>query len=121
MFNSDSSNDTTMFDYNDDSIDKSQVVEISGLRSEVEFYKKVRMTKEAKANCNIWQWWNTNRTSFPCLFTAAQSLLHIPATTIAAERLFSLAGYFVIERKSIILPENVNEFIFLNQNHLIHK
>ena len=64
IVNNNSSNHVAIFDFDDDdSIDESQVVEISGLRSEVEFYKKIRMTKEAKANCNIWQWWNTNRTS----------------------------------------------------------
>ena len=68
MFNSDSSNDTTMFEYKDDSIDESQVPELSGLHIEVEFYKKVRMTKEAKASVNIWEWWNQNRTSYPCLY-----------------------------------------------------
>ena len=80
------------------------------------------MNKQDKVNCNVWQWWKANKTSFPCLFTAAQSFLQIPATSIPPERLFSLAGYFVRERRSKILPTNVNEFIFLNKNKsLIHK
>ena len=108
-----------MFDFNDDSIDESQVVEISDLHTEIQFYKKIRMNKQDKGNCNIWQWWKANKTSFPCLFTAAQSLLHIPATSIPPERLFSLAGYFVRDKGSKMLPKNVNKFIFLKKNESV--
>ena len=74
------------------------------------------MSKQDKENCNVLQWWKHNKTSFPCLFKAAQCLLHIPATSVPSEHIFSLAGYVVRDRRSKMLAANLNKFIFLKKN-----
>ena len=43
-------------------------------------------------------------------------MLHIPATSVPAERIFSLAGHVVRLRRSKLLPTNVNKFVFLHKN-----
>ena len=50
------------------------------------------------------------------LFKAALACLHVPATSLPAERIFSLAGYVVRDRRTKLLPDNVNKLIFLHQN-----
>ena len=56
------------------------------------------------------------------LFKAALACLHVPATSLPAERIFSLAGYAVRDRRTKLLPDNVNKLIFLHQNiHVIHE
>ena len=57
---------------------------------------------------------------YPHLFKFVRSKLHIPATSVPSERVFSLAGYVVRERRSKILAKNVNKAIFLkaNANHI---
>ena len=57
---------------------------------------------------------------YPHLFKFVRSKLHIPATSVPSERVFSLAGYVVRERRSRILAKNVNKAIFLkaNANHI---
>ena len=74
------------------------------------------MLKADKDKCNVLEWWKKNRAKFPYLFQAAQACLHIPATSVPAERIFSLAGYVVRSRRSKILPINVNKSIFLKKN-----
>ena len=62
-------------------------------------YKRLTMSKEDKEKCNVLDWWKQNKTSFPCLFKAAQAFLHIPATSVPSECIFLLAGYVVHERR----------------------
>ena len=74
------------------------------------------MSADVKHKCNVLQWWKENKTFFPCLFKAAQAYLHIPATSVPSERIFSLAGYVVCDRRSKMLATNVNKSIFLKRN-----
>ena len=62
------------------------------------------------------KWWKEYKTLFPSLFKLAQAYLHIPATSVPSERIFSLAGYIVYDRRSKVLVANVNKAIFLKRN-----
>ena len=44
------------------------------------------------------------------------SILCVPATSTASERLFSTAGLTVTNLGSCLKPENVDAFVFLNKN-----
>ena len=46
--------------------------------------------------------------------------MHIPATSVPSERMFSLAGNIITEKRSHLLPRNVNMLTFLhhNQNYI---
>ena len=74
------------------------------------------MSATEKKNTNVLKWWKEYKTLFPSLFKVAQAYLHIPATSVPSERIFSLAGYIVRDRRSKILAANVNKTIFLKKN-----
>ena len=87
------------------------------LMVEVKHYQTITMTKEQKEDTNILKWWKCNRGLFPNLFKLVKVYLHIPATSVPSERIFSLAGYIVRSRRSNILPDKVNKYIFLKKNN----
>ena len=74
------------------------------------------MSATQKRNTNVLNWWKENQKSYPNLFKLAKAYLHIPATSVPSERIFSLAGYIVRDRRSRILADNVNKAIFLKRN-----
>jgi len=88
----------------------------NALMVEVCHYQKITMTREEKEKTNVLTWWRNNRGLFPNLFKLVKVYLHIPATSVPSERIFSLAGYIVRSRRSNILPVNVDKHIFLKKN-----
>ena len=52
----------------------------------------------------------------PYLYQTAMSLLHIPATSVPSERIFSEAGYIARARRSRILPRKLDQHLFLKKN-----
>ena len=109
-------NNNSIFDFEDDVVGDSENIEIYSLRNEINHFKSITMSKDDKEKCNVLQWWKANKSQFPGLFKAAVSFLHIPATSVPSERIFSLAGYVVRDRRSKMLAANVNKFIFLKKN-----
>ena len=116
LHNLSSFDNKSIFDFEDDVVVDSQNIEIDTLKNEIIHFKSLTMSKDDKEKCNVLQWWKANKSSFPCLFKAAVSFLHIPATSVPSERIFSLAGYVVCDRRSKLLAANVNKFIFLKKN-----
>ena len=97
-------------------MDATQNLEPEALDIEITKYKDIKLTKEEKKKLNVLDWWKSHAMIYPRLFTAAISMLHIPATSVPAERIFSLAGHVVRLRRSKLLPTNVNKFVFLHKN-----
>ena len=54
--------------------------------------------------------------NYPTLYKTAKVLLSIPATSVPAERVFSLAGFICRKRRNRLTSGNVNTLIFLNKN-----
>ena len=115
-FEGHASSDKSIFDFEDDVIDESLFIESDNLKNEIRHYRSLTMAADVKEKTNVLQWWKDNKTLFPSLFKAAQTYLHIPATSVPSERIFSLAGYIVRDRRSKILATNVNKSIFLKKN-----
>ena len=61
-------------------------------------------------------WWRDNEKYFPRLSQLARKYLCIPATSVPSERAFSVAGHVLNEKRSSLLPENVNMLVFLSGN-----
>jgi hypothetical protein len=63
---------------------------------------------------DVYTWWHARRDS--PLHRLAMKYLTIPATSCPSERLFSLAGYLLNQRRSRLTGEHSNMILFLNEN-----
>ena len=78
---------------------------------------EVRKYIDEEVSCETpLHWWKVNSTRYPYLSFIAKKYLAIPATSVPAERAFSVAGHIVNQRRSCLLPENVNKLVFLADN-----
>lgn len=81
-------------------------------RDEVERYsnEKVRLTDDF----DVMLWWKNNSTKYPKLSKLAINLLSIPASSASSERVFSLAGNIITDKRNRLEPKTVDSIIFLN-------
>ena len=71
--------------------------------------------KPAPRDCYPLKWWQQNEFRYQYLAKVARSILCVPATSTASERLFSTAGLTVTKLRSCLKPENVDALLFLNK------
>ena len=62
------------------------------------------------------EWWKQKEGSFPNLAALARKYLAIPASSVSAERIFSLAGNLISKKICRLSPDTVDMLIFLNKN-----
>lgn len=84
-------------------------------QSELNDYKKIRLRGEDTHNLNLLNWWDINKRRFPRLYGVARFIHSIPASSAAAERLFSIAGRLVSFRPNM-RSDLVDEMLFLKSN-----
>lgn len=65
---------------------------------------------------NLLCWWKKNEMKFPLLARLARKYLAIPATSAPAERLFSVAGLVLEEKRTNLKPNKVDKILFLFSN-----
>ncbi|CAN0453708.1 unnamed protein product, partial [Laminaria digitata] len=53
---------------------------------------------------------------YPILSQLAREYLAVPATSAASERLFSVAGNTITEKRSSLTDKNADNIIFLHSN-----
>ena len=75
-----------------------------------------RYTEEEPSAERPLEWWKTNHTRYPCLSNLAKKYLAIPEMSVPAERAFSIAGHIVNQKRSCLLPKNVNKLVLLAEN-----
>ncbi|XP_040924669.1 zinc finger BED domain-containing protein 4-like [Betta splendens] len=61
-------------------------------------------------------YWKTRATTYPLLFSLAKKYLHMPATSVPCERVFSKAGEVASRRRSRLKPRTLETILFLNKN-----
>jgi hypothetical protein len=76
--------------------------------SEVETYTDRH--RELKHVCPF-AWWSTHREEFPILHQIAMDHMAIPATSIAAEQLFSGMGLMCTARRNRLKPQRIRELV----------
>lgn len=81
--------------------------EIVGSGSEIDRY----INHPVISNVDTAVWWHANGNSYPSLYKLFKELSCIPATSASSERDFSLAGNIITDKRSMLLPENVNDLI----------
>ena len=85
------------------------------VRREIKDYTPRYLLKEQKIHFDVLDYWRKNKDIYPCLFKAAEACLHVPATSIPAERIFTLTGYAVRDRRTKHVSDNM-KLIFLDEN-----
>ncbi|KAG8199485.1 hypothetical protein JTE90_009333 [Oedothorax gibbosus] len=66
---------------------------------------------------NPFLWWKTQgQAQFPILAKLAKRILCIPATSIPPERVFLKKGRIFSEKRKLIVPKYIDQFMFLNIN-----
>ncbi|CAJ1061304.1 zinc finger BED domain-containing protein 1-like [Xyrichtys novacula] len=76
---------------------------------------KYRGRNGLDVNGDMLQWWK-EQVDLPLLSKLARSYLSIPATSVPSERVFSTAGDIITAERSRLLPEHVDQLIFLKKN-----
>lgn len=64
---------------------------------------------------NAMKWWRSQEKELPLLSTLAKRYLHIPGTSVPAQRVFSTAGDIVNAQRSVLRPDHVDQLIFLKK------
>ena len=78
----------------------------------------------AKLESSCLAWWEKYEASSKCkiklaLCKLAKQFLTPPPTSTNCERLFSVAGQIMDEKRAKLLPENLEKILFLRENILI--
>ncbi|WAR31459.1 ZBED1-like protein [Mya arenaria] len=63
-------------------------------------------------------WWRSHENDYPNLSRLAKHTLHIPATSVASERVFSVAGDVVTATRSRLAPDMVDVLVFLKHKFI---
>lgn len=70
---------------------------------------------------NILTFWKENSKLMPKLSTVARSTYCIPATSTPSERVFSIAGLTINNKRSQLSPNNLDHIIFIHDNYTFVK
>ena len=62
------------------------------------------------------KWWKSEDTKFPLLAKMAKKYLCVCATSVASERVFSLAGYIASNVRNCLKPSKIDQLTFLARN-----
>ena len=104
-----------IFDSQDDvDMGESELSLEQKISNEISQYNAMKIEHADKLN--VLDWWKAQHVNFPHLFKVFQKYLHVPSTSVPSERMFSLAGNILTERRACLSPRNVNMLTFLNHN-----
>ena len=73
------------------------------IRYEISQYNAMKI--EDPKNLEVLDWWKKHQRNFPHLFNIFQRYMHIPATSVPSERMFSLAGNTITEKEHVYYQE----------------
>ena len=62
------------------------------------------------------EFWRTHKQSFPRLFEIVKQTLFAPGSTTGIERIFSVAGYILRDRRTRTSDDNFENQLFANVN-----
>lgn len=82
------------------------------LESEIVRYIKHPIHSEVSME----SWWTENGAKYPRLFKLFKKLSGIPATSASSERNFSVSGNIITDKRSLLLPKNVNNLIIVKSS-----
>lgn len=78
--------------------------------------KKYKEAEPFALTGDPFSWWREHQAAFPLLSNLAKNTLCIPCTSVAVERVFSIAGDILTAQRSALKPEHVDQLLFLQKN-----
>ena len=103
----------------DDSEDETEITNTNKLSrkiaGEIDRFAHIKLKREQKHNIKLISWWQERKEEYPYLFKAVRAMLCTPATSVPCERIFSEAGYISCAKRSKILPENLDKYLFIKK------
>lgn len=82
----------------------------------VELTNYLSRVDEVPGNSSPLSWWRSCNGSYPILSALAKRYLSICATSVASERVFSVAGNVATKNRNAMKPDNVDRMVFLASN-----
>lgn len=79
---------------------------------ELDFY----LLSNATEDCDVLNWWKCHTVEYPLLSKLARKILTSNASSVASERLFSLAANIVTKKRNNLKPSTVDMLAFLAFN-----
>ena len=73
------------------------------------------MQKPAK-DVKVLEWWKVNQKELPLLAAMARKYLCPPVTSCSSERLFSLGGNIISDKRHNMKPETLQKIMFIKEN-----
>ena len=67
-------------------------------------------------NADLFEFWMQQCENFPQLFQLAKQVLIIPASNTCVERMFSVSGATVTEKRTRLAIEKIDKMIFLSRS-----
>jgi len=61
-------------------------------------------------------WWKEHQHEYSLLSHLAKRYICIPSTSVSSERVFSTTGDIITAQRSALLPEHVDQILFLIKN-----
>ena len=87
------------------------------ITTEIESYMALPpLSSKELDSFDLISWWKEQRINFPILSKIFRKIHGIVATSAPSERVFSISGNCVTEKRSRILPSMVDQLVFLNAN-----
>jgi hypothetical protein len=83
-------------------------------KSEFEIYLNSDLRLDE--NADLFKFWMQQRENFPQLFQLTKQILIIPASNTCVERMFSVSGATITEKRIRLAIEKIDKMIFLNRN-----
>ena len=84
------------------------------LQTEINSYKKI-VPIDLKTG-NPFNWWKANKGIFPCLYEMALKFLCCPPSSVESERLFSIGGNIISNKRASLKAETGEKLMYLNYN-----
>ena len=94
---------------------------VAGDRDEVNEYLNENETEPAANDLkfDLMQYWKGESTKLPRLYLVARYIFSVPASSPSSEKVFSLAGRTLEDRRCQLLPGTVDGLLFLHSLELV--
>lgn len=111
--------DISQLDFGDEVEEQERVIENEDLNTELNIYLNLNISQEKAIEFakNPLTFWKDQTSTMPMLSSISRAVFIVQASSAPSERLFSLSGQVLTNRRIQLNPETASSIIFLNSFH----